>query len=128
MVVGVGFEPTNIINERIYRAFFYSMSGFKTALKKEAAFRQDCMLIAAIFISTVFFKISYIEVIILIISSAILLITELLNSAVEWNVDLATKEIHPLAKGAKDMGSAAVFVALANLIVVYCAILFASFF
>jgi diacylglycerol kinase (ATP) len=54
----------------------------------------------------------------------IVLITELLNSAIEWTVDYVSQETHPFARRAKDMGSAAVFFALVNVLVVWvCVIL-----
>ncbi len=109
---------------RIWRAFFFSLSGLQAAFRKEAAFRQDVYLCAVLGLLAVLMDVSSVERALLLGSLAVLLITELLNSALEWTVNLATSEIHPFAKYAKDMGSAAVFCALVNVAVVWmCVIL-----
>lgn len=104
---------------RLFKAFKYSMHGFANALKNEAAFRQDCMLVAAALISLIFFDVSQTGFCLVLGASALLLITELLNSAVEETVNICAPEFHPLAKRAKDMGSAAVFCALVNLVAIW---------
>ena len=111
------FERVGIA--RIYRAFFFSMSGLRAAYCKEAAFRQDVWLCAILGLTAILIDASGIERALLLGSLLILLITELLNSATEWTVDLATSDIHPFAKYAKDMGSAAVLCALLNVAVVW---------
>ena len=68
------------------------------------------------------------ETIILLMSCLVVLITELLNSAIEAVVDLASPEIHPLAGRAKDIGSAAVFIALMQVLMVWGFIGWARFF
>jgi len=95
-------------------AFFYSMSGLNAAIKEEVAFRLVLAQAALIFLFIIFspFSLSYIEISFLITSAAICIIIELLNSAIENIVDLITSDWHLLAKKAKDMGSAAQFIAL----------------
>lgn len=103
---------------RIYKATIYSMSGIALAFKNESAFRQDILLCIVLISASLYINdLDFLKIQFLILSSFILLITEILNSAIEWNVDLATQEIHPMAKGAKDMGSAAVFFALCNIFI-----------
>lgn len=104
---------------RLFKAFKYSMHGFANALKNEAAFRQDCMLAAAALVSLPFFDVSKTGACLVLGAAALLLITELLNSAVEETANICAPEFHPLAKRAKDMGSAAVFCALVNLIAIW---------
>ncbi|MGL4722033.1 MAG: diacylglycerol kinase [Desulfovibrionaceae bacterium] len=93
--------------KRIYKAFFFSMDGLIFAWKSEAAFRQICLL--AFF--GVFYALYQIQsdmhALFLIFSSFLCVVIELLNSAVEKAVDHTSLERHPLAKAAKDMGSAA---------------------
>ena len=97
---------------RILRAFRYSMDGIGSALQHEAAFRQELAL-AVIMIPVAFFvPVDWTARALLIASVMLVLIVELLNSALEAAVDYISKEEHHLAKRAKDMGSAAVFVSL----------------
>lgn len=98
--------------KRIYAAFFYSMQGFKEAWKNEHAFRQEVMLVVPATILALFLPVSALEKLALVAVLLILLIVELLNSAIEAVVDRVSFEHHPLSKIAKDFGSAAVFLAL----------------
>ncbi|MBR4596925.1 MAG: diacylglycerol kinase [Opitutales bacterium] len=113
--------------KRLFKAFFYSYDGIKSALKNEAAFRQECCLAIFLFAALFFLDAPLAEKLLMAGSVFLLLIVELLNSAVEECVNLCTQEIHPLAKRAKDMGSAAVLFAIANLIVVWGAVLWRIF-
>lgn len=102
---------------RIWKAFLYSADGLKAAIKNEAAFRQEliigCILMPLIFLLplSLFFK-AY-----LIACGFIVLLAELTNSAIEAVVDMVCEEYHYLAKRAKDMGSAAVLIAIINLLI-----------
>lgn len=105
-------KPKAIGVKRIINAFFYSMDGLKATFKSEAAFRQE-LLLAAIGIPLAFFLTAHnLERAVMIGSLLLVLIVELLNSAIEAVVNKASPEPHPLAKHAKDAGSAAVLVAL----------------
>lgn len=98
-------------------AFFYSISGLNIAIKEEVAFRLILAQTILLFFFIAFspFALSHMEVFFLITSATICIIVELLNSAIENIVDLITSDWHPLAKKAKDMGSAAQFIALSSL-------------
>lgn len=99
---------------RIIKACGYTRDGLVATFRTEAAFRQE-LLLAALLIPLAFFIAPDPTALALMISCVVLvLIVEVINSAIEAVVDLATTEIHPLAKKAKDGGSAAVFIALAN--------------
>ena len=109
---------------RIWNAFFYSLEGLRAAFRHEDAFRQEVFL-AALLISAVFFlPASGLGRALMIGAVLLVLIVELLNSAVEAAVDRTSVENHPLAKRAKDIGSAAVFIALVNVPVVWLLVLF----
>lgn len=109
---------------RLINAFGYSMDGFKAAYQHEDAFRQEVWL-ALVLIPVAFVVESYSVHRILMIGSVLLvMIVELLNSAVEAVVDRVSIERHALAKRAKDIGSAAVLMALVNLVVVWGLIIF----
>jgi diacylglycerol kinase (ATP) len=97
---------------RIIRAFGYSLEGFATAFKHEHAFRQELILCVALLPFAIFLPLAPLERVVLIASLLIVLIVELLNSAIEAIVDRVSLENHALSKRAKDLGSAAVFLAL----------------
>jgi diacylglycerol kinase (ATP) len=98
--------------KRIFAAFFYSIDGFRTACRTEHAFRQELMLVVPATIVALLLPVSAIEKVALIGVLIVLLIVELINSAIEAVVDRVSLERHPLSKNAKDFGSAAVFLAL----------------
>ena len=96
---------------RLINATGYSIKGIRAGLEHEAAFREE-FLLAVILIPTALFCRYLPEKALLVISVLLLLLVEILNSAIEAVVDRIGMEIHPLAGRAKDMGSAAVFFAL----------------
>jgi diacylglycerol kinase (ATP) len=93
---------------RLIRAFGYSFQGFRHAWREEAAFRQEVLLSVIVIPLGVFLGASGPERALLVGPMILILIVEILNSAVEAVVDRAGPERHPLAGMAKDMGSAAV--------------------
>jgi diacylglycerol kinase (ATP) len=99
--------------KRIYAAFFYSMQGFVAAWRNEHAFRQELMLAVPAAIVALLLPVSALQKLALIAVLVLVLIVELINSAIEAVVDRISFEHHPLSKNAKDIGSAAVFLALA---------------
>lgn len=105
-------KPTWLL--RLYQALHYSLDGLCAATKNEAAFRQELVLLLAGVIAVFMYSLTGLERILLIGSLLLVLIVELLNSAIEAVVDRISDEIHPLSKRAKDYGSAAVLLALAN--------------
>ncbi len=108
---------------RIIKATKYSLQGFKAAIKHEAAIRQELALLLVLTPVCLVLDVTNIEKILMIGSLFIVLLTELLNSAVEAVVDRVGTEFHELSGRAKDIGSAAVFVALANAALVWGIIL-----
>ncbi len=109
---------------RLWNAFHYTLDGFAAAYKCEDAFRQELRLAALLIPLTFFLPASGIGKALMIASVLLVLIVELLNSAIEAVVDRVSLERHPLSKRAKDVGSAAVFVALANVVAVWGCVLF----
>jgi len=104
---------------RLRNAFGYSLAGFRAAYEHEDAFRQE-VLLAAILIPLAFWLPSGGLGKALMVGSVLLvLIVELLNSAIEATVDRISLDNHDLAKRAKDIGSAAVLVSLINVVVVW---------
>ena len=108
---------------RIWSALGYSLEGLYAAIRHEQAFRME-VLLASILISTaLLLQVDTVSKALMIASVILVLIVELLNSAIESAVDHSSLEQHPLAKRAKDMGSAAVLLCLANVWLVWMIIL-----
>jgi diacylglycerol kinase (ATP) len=108
---------------RLVNAFGYSMDGFKAAYQHEDAFRQEVWLSLVLIPLAFYLETESLHRILMVGSVMLVMIVELLNSAVEAVVDRVSIERHALAKRAKDIGSAAVLLALINLGVVWGLIL-----
>ncbi len=108
---------------RIWNAFHYSLEGLRAAYCNEDAFRQEVWLAVVCIPLVLWLPASAIGKALMIASVLLILIVELLNSAIEATVDRISLENHTLAKRAKDIGSAAVFVALANAAIVWWLVL-----
>lgn len=113
---------------RIFNAFGYSMKGMRAALRYESAFRQEAALFVLLLPVALWLGQSGIHYILLIGSLLLVLIVELLNSAIEAVVDRIGDEHHELAGRAKDMGSAAVFISLANVGFIWAVIAYLRFY
>ena len=109
---------------RLLNAFGYSVEGVMSALRHEAAFRQELLLAAVLIPAALLAPVSAPAKALMIACVLLVLVVELLNSALEAVVDLASPEHHRLAKRAKDIGSAAVFLSLVNVAVVWAIVLF----
>ena len=104
---------------RLFRAIGYSFSGFRDALRDEPAFRQETALALILMPLAVWLGDSNVERALMIGALLIVLIVELLNSAIEAAVDRMGSEVNELSRKAKDCGSAAVFLSLALVVVVW---------
>ncbi|ADI89681.1 diacylglycerol kinase [Acinetobacter oleivorans] len=109
--------------KRILNATGYSISGFKAAYKNEAAFRQIVLINLILIPVSFFLEVTRSEHVLLIIVCLFAMIVELFNSAIEAVVDRVSLEKHQLSKNAKDMGSAAQFVALSIIAITWLFIL-----
>lgn len=109
---------------RIWNAMFYSVAGLRAAYRHEDAFRQEVLLAVVLVPAACFIPVSGVGKAMLIGSVLLVLVVELLNSAVEATVDRISLENHRLAKRAKDIGSAAVMLALVNVPIVWGLVLF----
>lgn len=108
---------------RIIKATGYSWAGLKAAFTCEAAFRQELALSAVLVPLAFWLGSSGVERALLIGSVMLVLMVELLNSAIEAVVDRISDEHHELAGRAKDIGSAAVFISLLNVALVWSLVL-----
>ena len=109
--------------KRLYNATLYSLMGLKAAWISEPAFRQEVILFIILAPIAVWQGETGLEQAVLIGSLSLVLVAELVNSGIEAAIDRIGEEIHPLSKQAKDVGSAAVFVALVNVVVTWVLIL-----
>ena len=108
---------------RIGRALLYSCQGIGAAFRYESAFRQEMLLALVLLPAALWLDVALTAKALLILSVMLVLIVELLNSAVEAAVDRVSVELHPLAKRAKDIASAAVFLSLATAAIVWTLVL-----
>lgn len=108
---------------RIWNAFSYSLSGLRAAYRNEDAFRQESLLAALLIPLALFISVPGLGKALMIGSVLLVLIVELLNSAVEAAIDRISLDRHRLSKRAKDIGSAAVLVALINVVTTWSLVL-----
>ncbi len=108
---------------RVYKASVYSFMGLLAAFRYEAAFRQELVLACLIIPLAFFLPVENLERVVMVSAVVLVLVVELLNSAIEAVVDRVGLEQNELAGRAKDMGSAAVFVSILLCVFVWGAIL-----
>jgi len=114
--------------KRIYSAFFYSIDGLTSAWRHEHAFRQELGLFVVGTVIALLLRISAFEKLVLIGVLVLVLIVELINSAIEAVVDRISLERHPLSKNAKDFGSAAVLLTCLLAAATWAVVLFNRFY
>jgi diacylglycerol kinase (ATP) len=110
--------------QRVWNALHYSLAGLRAAFVCEDAFRQEALLAAVLIPASFLMPVSGLGRGVMIASVLLVLIVELLNSAIEAAVDRVSLDRHHLSKRAKDIGSAAVLLALVNVAVVWGCVLF----
>jgi diacylglycerol kinase (ATP) len=110
---------------RVWNAFIYSIDGLRAAYRHEHAFRQEAALALVLIPLALLLPASPVGKAVMIASVLLVLIVELLNSAVEAAIDRISLEQHPLSRRAKDIGSAAVMLALLNVVAVWTLVLLA---
>ena len=104
---------------RLWNAFGYSLAGFRAAYKHEDAFRQEILLAAVLIPLALWLPATHTGKALMISSVLLVIIIELINSAIEATVDHISLETHYLAKRAKDIGSSAVMVSIINVVVIW---------
>jgi diacylglycerol kinase (ATP) len=114
--------------KRIFAAIGYSLDGFRAAWRNEAAFRQELLVVVIGTASALSLRISAFEKLMLIGVLVLVLIVELINSALEAVVDRISLEPHPLSKNVKDLGSAAVALAIGLALAAWGVVLFNRFY
>jgi diacylglycerol kinase (ATP) len=120
-------KPGNTGLRRIVNAMFFSLAGLRAAWLHESAFRQETLLCAVLIPAAFWLGQTAVERSLLIGSCLLVLIVELLNSGLEAVVDRVGDEPHRLSGRAKDLGSAAVFMSLGLVVVVWGLIAWSRF-
>lgn len=105
--------------QRLVAATGHSVRGFKQAWQHEAAFREECYLLCLFAPAAFWLGQDLFQVAVLLMSCLVVLLVELLNSAIEAVVDRVGLEHHELSGRAKDIASAAVFLSLAQVLLVW---------
>ncbi len=113
---------------RILSAFFNSADGFKAAWRHEHAFRQELVVVVIATAVALSLPVSAFQKLVLIGVLVLVLIVEIINSALEAVVDRISLERHPLSKNAKDLGSAAVALAIGLAAATWCVVLYNRYF
>ncbi|STO98343.1 Diacylglycerol kinase [Grimontia hollisae] len=108
----IKMKPNTTGLKRIFNATGYSFQGLRAAWNNEAAFRQELVLLVVMTTASFFLPVTQIEQLLMVATLFLVVIVELINSAIEAVVDRIGPEHHELSGRAKDIGSAAVFVAL----------------
>lgn len=102
----------------IIESFNYAVTGIITALKSEKHMRAHYFIAIGVIFSSLFFDFSKLEFLILLFAVSLVLVAEMLNTALEKAIDMITKDYHPLARVAKDVAAGAVLIASMNSLVV----------
>ncbi len=108
--------------KRFYKSFTYSIDGLKYAYRYEQSMLIHVIATVCVIAANIFFGVTAFEWLITMLAIGMVLSSELMNTAIEAAVDLVTLEINPLAKIAKDCGSAATFVLAIMAAVIGCII------
>jgi len=112
---------------RLFNALRYTWDGLRAAATHEEAFKQELMVVIPLSVVAWFVPVPLLEKALLFSSLQLILIVELINSAIEANTDHISLERHPLAKRAKDMGSAAVFLTIVIALAIWGTVLWQKF-
>lgn len=119
-------EPKRRNVRNFFAALRYAIDGFWAALRHEPSFREDLLFVVLLVPFAIILPVNAVSTALMIASLLLIMIVELLNSAIEWTIDYLRPELHPLAKRIKDMASAAVFLAYLNCIIVWIIMLWPS--
>lgn len=101
----------------------FALEGFSAAFRHEPSFREDLIFAIVLTPVAIILPVNAVSTAVMIAALFLIIIVELLNSAIEWTIDYISTEQHPMAKRAKDMASAAVFLSYLNCAVVWGLIL-----
>lgn len=102
----------------IIDSFNYAVSGIITAIKTEKSMRLHYIIAVIVLLSSLFFDFNRTEFLLLLFAVSLVVVSEMINTAIERTIDLITKEFHPLARLVKDVAAGAVLIATINSVIV----------
>ena len=105
-------------NKNFIEAVKHAIDGVITGVKTQVNLRRQLIIAVIVIIICIFLKLTYVEFMILAISISLVIATELINTAIEFCVDLCTMKYHEKAKAAKDVAAGAVLIASLNAIII----------
>ncbi len=104
----------------------FAVEGFLAAFRHEPSFREDLFFVLILTPLAIILPVNAVSTAVMLGSLFLIIIVELLNSAIEWTIDYISREHHVMAKRAKDMASAAVFLSYVNCVILWGVILIAN--
>ncbi len=119
-------EPKRRNVRNFFASLRYGVEGFVAAWKLEPSFREDILFVVLLVPFAIVLPVNAVSTALMIASLLLIMIVELLNSAIEWTIDYVRPERHPVAKRIKDMASAAVFLSYINCVIVWVIMLWPS--
>lgn len=128
MIEDKNMKTGNTGIKRILKAFTYSFDGFVATFKSEAAFRQELCLCIFLTVIALVLPFSTMQTYLLLFSLLLILLMELINSAIEAIIDRISDDYHELSKKAKDIGSLIVLLAFINAFVIWGICLYQLYF
>lgn len=105
----------------------YALKGMRDIILSEKSFKIELVIIILLSFCLLFLEVNLIEKLFMFVSMFLVLIAEAINSAIERVVDLVTKEYHPMAGRAKDVGSSVVFLTISLAVIVWVVLLYKNF-
>lgn len=105
-------------NKNLVESFHKALVGFILSLKEQRNVQLIMAIAVVVSVLSLFLRLSIVEYMILSVTVTLVIVAELLNSAIEYTVDLVTEEFHPLARAAKDIAATAVMLASLNAIII----------
>ena len=114
---------SHLFRRRILNTLSFSWHGLLSAWKSEEAIRIEVLLLPLVIVGAYYFGSTKVEQILMVSSALLIIIVELLNTAIEKTIDRISAEQHPLSKTVKDVGSAAVLLAIINFAMIWIYIL-----
>ena len=109
-----------------FASLSYSIDGFLAAMRLEPSFREALIFVLILVPFAIILPVNAVSTAVMIVALFLIVVVELLNSAIEWTIDYISTEQHPMAKHAKDMASAAVFLSYLSCAAVWLVILMAN--
>ena len=106
----------HLFRRRILNTLKFSCDGLLSAWKSEEAIRIEVLLLPLVIVGAYYFGSTKVEQILMVSSAVLIVIVELLNTAIEKTIDRISAEQHPLSKTVKDVGSSAVLLAIINFV------------